>query len=63
MLPLPVPEAPKLRAIGANREINWMGSPVGRTYRIERRVKGAKNWLVLADDVSDGMNKYDPARA
>lgn len=58
--PLPIPEAPHLHPIGKNREINWMGSPTGQYYHIERREAGDSDWLRIASKVSDGRNKFDP---
>lgn len=67
--PLPIPEAPILRPIKGNLVINWMGAPVGRYYRIEQSEKAPawqiwKRWMpweVIGDDISDGMNEYNPA--
>ena len=59
--PLPVPEAPKLRPVQQNRKLQWLGSPTGRFYRIERRQAGEKPWQVLAKNVSDGAKEFDPA--
>lgn len=36
---LPVPEAPRLRESDSPFAINWMGSPVGRYYDVERAVQ------------------------
>ncbi|MCG8369110.1 MAG: hypothetical protein MJA32_01200 [Proteobacteria bacterium] len=58
--PLPVPEAPRLRAVGRDGVLRWMGSPVGRSYRIERSAHGANAWRTIARDVSDGANRFDP---
>ncbi|MDO3380993.1 cellulase family glycosylhydrolase [Gilvimarinus algae] len=59
--PLPVPEAPILRAIVDPRErINFMGSPVGRFYRIERATSASGPWQVAGDKVSDGLQAYRP---
>lgn len=57
---LPVPEAPRLRPIKSRHNIHWMGSPVGRTYRIERAAEIDGPWQVLADNVSDGKQAYNP---
>lgn len=59
--PLPAPEAPILRAIVDPRErINFMGAPLGRTYRIERATDKTGPWQVIADNVSDGIQEYRP---
>lgn len=55
---LPIPQAPKLRSISNTGSIKWMGSPTGRTYRIERKIN-TKPWQVIADDVSDGKNQFN----
>lgn len=58
--PLPTPLAPALRPITTPANIRWMGAAVGRSYRIERATDPKGKWTVLADKVSDGMNKFDP---
>lgn len=57
---LPVPEAPKLRAITSTARINWMGAPVGRFYRVERATHAAGPWTTIGENISDGKNRYDP---
>ena len=59
LVPLPLPEAPKLRAIKQGQFINWLGSPVGRAYRVERKRVGAKEWKIIGEGISDGSNRYD----
>jgi endo-1,4-beta-mannosidase len=59
--PLAVPEAPKLRLITSPKNIKWMGSPLGRNYRIERSEKKMGPWRVIADNISDGKPQFDPA--
>ncbi|WP_198147387.1 glycoside hydrolase 5 family protein [Gilvimarinus polysaccharolyticus] len=59
--PLPAPEAPKLRAIADPRvRIDFMGAPLGRTYRIERAINAAGPWRVIGDNISDGLQEYRP---
>ncbi|MDO3387429.1 beta-mannanase man5E [Gilvimarinus sp. SDUM040013] len=59
--PLPAPQAPILRAIVDPRErINFMGAPLGRLYRIERAQSESGPWLIVADNVSDGLQEYRP---
>lgn len=60
MAPLPKPLPPILRPIVSQTDIRWMGAAVGRSYRIERATEPRGKWTVLADKVSDGMNKFDP---
>lgn len=55
---LTVPQAPKLRSISNAGSIKWMGSPTGRTYRIERKVN-SDSWQVIAEHVSDGHNQFN----
>ncbi|MBU2986792.1 discoidin domain-containing protein [Saccharophagus degradans] len=57
---LPVPEAPKLRAITSTARINWLGAPVGRFYRVERAQSATGPWQTIASNISDGKNLYDP---
>ena len=57
--PLPIPLAPKLRPISQNRDINWLGSPVGRQYRIERKALNDNQWQVIVSGITDGKNQYD----
>ncbi len=59
--PLPVPEPPKLRVINWVQDIRWMGSPVGRYYRIERAEKENGPWTTVAEKVSDGKQVFNPA--
>jgi hypothetical protein len=59
--PLPIPEAPILREILGPDNIRWMGAPLGRFYRIESSRLVSGPWKVIGDNVSDGMNKFDPA--
>lgn len=59
--PLPVPEPPILHSIeNPNKNIRWMGSPLGRFYRIEKAEHEAGPWRVIADDISDGRNEFNP---
>jgi endo-1,4-beta-mannosidase len=62
MAPLPIPEAPRLRAVGPDRVLRWMGAPVARSYRIERAARGSDAWTTIASGVSDGTNRFDPRR-
>lgn len=57
---LPVPEAPKLRAITSTARINWLGAPVGRYYRVERALSASGPWQTIANNITDGKNRYDP---
>ncbi|WP_108602062.1 glycoside hydrolase 5 family protein [Saccharobesus litoralis] len=59
---LPAPEAPKLRPIKSNGAVNWLGAPLGRHYTIERSTRADSGWQVIAKNVSDGKNEYDPAK-
>ncbi|MGJ8692708.1 MAG: hypothetical protein ACSHW0_09520 [Thalassotalea sp.] len=59
-LPLSVPEAPVFRKISNDRKLNWMGSPLGRSYNIERKLTAAKTWTIIAENVSDGKNRFNP---
>ncbi|MBT0586823.1 beta-mannanase man5E [Alteromonas oceanisediminis] len=58
--PLPVPLSPLLRPIGECGEIRFMGAPLGRIYRIERRVSGSNVWRSLTTKLSDGQLEFDP---
>lgn len=58
--PLPIPEPPKLRSVSSVENIRWMGSPVGRTYRIERAVDISGPWAIVGDKVSDGKQVFKP---
>lgn len=58
---LPVPEAPILHAINDKLELNWLGAPTGQYYRIERKAGDSGSWQVVADNLSDGKNKFNPA--
>ncbi len=68
--PLPVPEAPVMRAIESAENIRWMGAPVGRHYRIERAQKQPRwmfwqswsEWETIAEHISDGKNEFDPSK-
>jgi len=60
-LPLPVPEAPILWPIENPLTINWMGAPLARSYRLERSNSSMGPWKVVADNVSDGKNAFNPA--
>ncbi|MBU2870417.1 hypothetical protein [Colwellia sp. E2M01] len=60
-VPLPSPQAPVLRSVSIDRKINWMGSPVGRTYIIERKLSKSSDWKVIAKEISDGKNRFDPS--
>ncbi|MGL1956722.1 MAG: beta-mannanase man5E [Colwellia sp.] len=57
---LPIPEAPKLRNVSEDKKLTWMGSPVARYYRIERKITGQKSWQVIAENISDGKNRFMP---
>ncbi|WP_163134573.1 CBM35 domain-containing protein [Agarivorans sp. Alg241-V36] len=58
--PLPVPEAPTLREIENPFKINWMGSPVGRYYDIQRATSEDGPWQLVGENISDGHNLWDP---
>jgi len=58
---LAAPEAPKLREISSPENIKWMGSPLGRHYRIERSENQEGPWLVIGDKISDGKPQFNPA--
>lgn len=59
--PLPKPLPPALRPIKDKNNIRWMGAAVGRHYRVERANAVNGPWKILADKVSDGINRFDPA--
>lgn len=59
--PLPKPLPPTLRSITNQSDIRWMGAAVGRNYRVERSTDLKGPWKVLAEKISDGINKFDPA--
>lgn len=59
--PLPVPQPPILRETTSPFAINWMGSPVGRYYDVERATSLKGPWKVVGHDISDGVNRWDPA--
>lgn len=61
MKPLPAPDAPVLREIFSTSNIQWMGSPTGRSYIVERSTKINGPWKVISKGVSDGKNKFNPA--
>ncbi|WP_206485958.1 hypothetical protein [Thalassotalea sp. G2M2-11] len=56
---LPVPEAPILRNVTPDLKLAWLGAPVGESYIIERKV-GKAQWQVIASNVSDGKNRFNP---
>jgi len=58
--PLAIPEPPRFRAISKDRKFSWMGSPLGRNYTIERKLSSSKNWKIIAENISDGKNRFDP---
>ncbi|KXI27786.1 glycoside hydrolase 5 family protein [Paraglaciecola hydrolytica] len=59
---LPVPEAPVLRPINSLYNIQWLGAPLGQSYRIERSIKAEGPWQVIGDNISDGKQAFDPAK-
>lgn len=60
---LPKPEAPILHSISdPSKKIQWMGSPLGESYRIERAQQQSGPWQVIGDSISDGRNEYNPAK-
>lgn len=58
--PLAVPEPPIFRTISPDRKFTWMGSPLGRSYNVERKMSSSNNWTVIAEKISDGRNRFDP---
>ena len=58
--PLAIPEPPIFRTISADRKLSWMGSPLGRHYKIERKLSSSEQWQVIANNISDGKNKFNP---
>ncbi|QEY17019.1 MULTISPECIES: hypothetical protein [unclassified Cellvibrio] len=59
--PLPKPLPPKLRPIRDQKDIRWMGAAVGRYYRIERSTTINGPWKIIGDNISDGINRFDPS--
>ncbi len=59
---LPVPEAPRLRESDSPFAINWMGSPVGRYYDVERAAQPQGPWTRVGKDISDGKNEWNPSK-
>lgn len=59
---LPAPQAPVLRAIQTPNNLQWLGSPVGRWYRFERATSKHGPWSVIGTGISDGHNRFDPAK-
>lgn len=59
--PLPEPLPPVLRPIGQCGEIQFMGAPLGRVYRIERKAQGDGVWSALTTNFSDGILEFDPS--
>jgi hypothetical protein len=61
--PLPLPDAPILHPIENPKvDIRWMGAALGRYYRIERAERAEGPWSVIADQVTDGQNEFNPAQ-
>lgn len=58
---LPIPVAPKLRVIENVENIQWLGAPLGQSYRIERRMNESGQWHVIGENISDGKLRFDPA--
>lgn len=59
--PLAPPSAPVLRAVDKCGEIAFMGAPLGRAYRIERKAKEGDVWEVVTPNFSDGIVDFNPA--
>jgi hypothetical protein len=59
--PLPVPDAPVLRGTDSPFAINWMGAAVGRSYDIERAEAETGPWTRVGENISDGVNEWNPA--
>jgi hypothetical protein len=59
---LPLPLAPKLRAITDPMNIQWLGAAVAQHYRIERASSAQGPWQLLADKVSNAKLPFDPAK-
>jgi len=59
--PLPVPDAPALRATDSPFAINWMGAAVGRSYDVERSEAETGPWTRVGENISDGVNEWNPA--
>ncbi|ACE84240.1 glycoside hydrolase 5 family protein [Cellvibrio japonicus] len=60
MRPLPIPEAPLLRTIFSEKNIQWLGSSTGRHYTVERAENPKGPWKVIGKNISDGKNKFNP---
>ena len=61
--PLPAPLSPKLRKIEDCGELKFMGAPLGRFYRIEKRKEGTENWEAISSSVSDGEVYFKPQQS
>jgi endo-1,4-beta-mannosidase len=57
---LPVPESPIMRPIVDLDDIRWMGSPLARTYRVERKENESGKWQTIGENISDGKLEFDP---
>ncbi|WP_237063184.1 beta-mannanase man5E [Microbulbifer zhoushanensis] len=56
----PVPQAPLLHPISETGEVNWMGAPTGRYYRLYVSEDDGEDWTLLADKLVDAENGWDP---
>lgn len=59
--PLAAPSAPVLRTVDKCGNIAFMGSPLGRAYRVERKAKEGDVWDVVIANFSDGIVDFNPA--
>nr|WP_277608781.1 cellulase family glycosylhydrolase [Microbulbifer elongatus] len=56
----PVPQAPLLHPISDTGGVNWMGAPTALIYRLYASANDGKDWALVADDLNDGANGWDP---
>ncbi|MFC4779289.1 carbohydrate binding domain-containing protein [Paenibacillus sp. GCM10023252] len=56
----PIPDAPTLLPISSVQKISWQGSTGAESYDIERAADTAGPWSVVAVDVLDVNNPYEP---
>ena len=60
IMPVVIPEAPKLLEIKDISAISWQGSFGAKSYILERKEEYASDWVILGDSIDESKYQYRP---
>ncbi len=59
IMPVVIPEAPKLLEIKEISAISWQGSVGAKSYFLERKEEYASDWVILGDSIDESKYQYE----